>query len=143
MCKRGDIIFVRHYQDGDKQLGQHSFVVLDDEGGNVRGVPYDLIALVMSSIKNDRQRDKKLSYPGNFEVSASCQQVNIPSNGKDAYIKAEQFYYFQKENLDYVQIGSLTIDAWAALLEFIEAFAEKGVQIKQITDNLSTENPDA
>ena len=88
MCKRGDIILVRNYQDGDRQLGQHSFVVLDDEGGSVRGVAYDLIALVMSSFKTEEQREKKLRYAGNFEISATDEQMTIAAHGRDGYIKA-------------------------------------------------------
>ncbi len=143
MCKRGDIILVRSYKDGDIQLGRHSFVVLDDEEGRVHGVDYDLIALVMSSFASEEQRIKKLKFPGNFEISAANEQMNISAHGKDGYIKAEQFYYFKKENLDYVQIGSLTIDTWSALLDFIEALEKNGIKIRQITDNLpQSESPD-
>ena len=140
MCKRGDIILIRNYKDGDITLRQHSFVVLDDSGGQVSGVDYDLIALVMSSFKDEAQRERKLRYPGNFAISASDEQMGIQAHGKDGYIKAEQFYYFQKDSLDYIQIGSLTIEAWDALLAFIEMLSERGIEIRQILDNLRSED---
>ena len=140
MCKRGDIILIRNYKDGDVNLRQHSFVVLDDSGGEVRGIPYDLIALVMSSFKDEAQREKKLRFPGNFAISAADEQMNIQAHGKDGYIKAEQFYYFKKDGLDYIQIGSLTIEAWDALLDFIEMLAERGVEVRQVLDNLPQEH---
>lgn len=137
MCKKGDIILVRAYKDGDNLLGRHSFVVLEDKGGRVCGLNYDIIALVMSSFKNEEQKAKKLRYPGNFEVTASSEQLPDWAHGKDGYIKAEQFYYFDKSKLDFTVIGSLTKETWQALLDFIELLSAKGIEIQQILDNIS------
>ena len=59
------------------------------------------------------------------------------ANGKDGYIKAEQFYYFEKPKLNFRVIGSLTEDTWDALVDFIEELSTRGVEIKQILDNLT------
>ena len=32
MCKKGDIILIKEYKDGENVLSRHSFVVIDDEG---------------------------------------------------------------------------------------------------------------
>lgn len=72
MCKVGDIIVVNNY---------------------------DIICNVMSSFKNEEQRRKKLSYPGNFPITHNDSAV-INGNEKDGYIKAEQLYYFNKEKLN-------------------------------------------
>lgn len=137
MCKKGDIILVNEYKDGENTLGRHSFVVIDDDGGQVCGLSYDFVALVMSSFKNEEQREKKLRYPGNFAVTPADENMLVRPNKKGGYIKAEQFYYFDKSMLDFMVIGSLTEEAWDALVAFVEALSERGIEIQQILDNLS------
>ncbi len=137
MCKKGDIILVRKYRDGNYDLGRHSFVVIEDEGGRVCGLTYDLVALVMSSFKDEEQRKKKLRYPGNFEVEPADKDMQPWANDKSGYIKAEQFYYFDKSKLDFSVIGALTDAAWEALVEHIESLPGRGVEIRQILDNLT------
>lgn len=137
MCKKGDIILIKEYKDGENVLSRHSFVVIDDEGGRVCGLDYDFVALVMSSFKDEQQRKRKLEYPGNFEITAADEQMQPWANGKDGYIKAEQFYYFEKPKLNFRVIGSLTEDTWDALVDFIEELSTRGVEIKQILDNLT------
>ena len=134
-CIKGDIIFVKDYIHEGKHLKGHPFVVLSDEPGQIYGVDFNLVALVMSSFKNEEQRKRKLSYPGNFAVSASEKTISGKEN-KDAFIKAEQLYYFDTEKLDYTVIGQLSIDVWEALLDFMDDLAEKGIEFKDIVDNI-------
>jgi len=131
MCKIGDIILVNNYTDNGKNIARHSFVVISNERGQVQGLDYDVICNVLSSFKDDEQRKRKLGYPGNFEISHedSC----VPNgNSKDGYIKAEQFYFFKLDKIDYTVIGKLNEDVLANLLEFI---ASLGL-IKLVLDNL-------
>lgn len=132
MCKAGDIILINNYFDAGQAIGRHSFVVLSDEAGQIRGLDYDIICNVMSSFKNAEQRRKKLSYPGNFEIKHTDSVVNN-SNEKDGYIKAEQFYYFNKDKIDYTIIGYMTEEAFNLLIEFIEKLE---VPITEVVDNL-------
>lgn len=133
MCKLGDIILVNSYKDGNNTLSRHSFVVISDEQGEIQGLPYDFICNVMSSFKDDTQRARKLKYHGNFEISSD--DTNIENgNTKDGYIKSEQFYYFKKSNLDYQQIGTMTIECFNKLVEFIKELNED--EFKNIIDNL-------
>lgn len=136
MCKQGDIILVNQYQDHGNMLSRHSFVVIDDIGGKVRGLPFDFVALVMSSFKDEEQKQRKLGYPGNFPITASDKAMQPWANQKDGYIKAEQFYYFDKSKLHYSVIGALNQETFDLLLDFIEGLAARGIQIDQITDNL-------
>ena len=87
-------------------LKTHSFVVIDDQNGEIKGLTYDWVCNVLSSIKNDVQRTKKLSYPGNYEIK-SKDMLTSPNNGKDAYIKTDQLYFFSKNNLKYRVIGQV------------------------------------
>lgn len=68
MCKIGDIILIERYKDREKTLGRHSFVVIDDQNGEIQGLPYDMICNVFSSFKNEEQKKRKLSNPGNFQL---------------------------------------------------------------------------
>lgn len=56
ICQIGDIIVVYHYKDGKNKLSTHSFVVLDDNNGQIQGIDFDFIGLVMSSFKDDEQK---------------------------------------------------------------------------------------
>lgn len=132
MCNVGDIIVINSYNDNGKVLNKHSFVVLSDEAGQIQGLDYDLICNVMSSFKNEEQRLKKLSYPGNFPITHNDSDV-ANGNEKDGYIKAEQFYYFEKEKIDFIVIGSMNEEAFNLLIKFIENLK---IDFIHIVDNL-------
>lgn len=42
MCKVRDIILVEKYKDRGIDLSRHSFVVIDDEDGEISGIPYGM-----------------------------------------------------------------------------------------------------
>ena len=96
MCRRGDIIRINSYisEDG-MEMKRHSFIVIEDEGGTISGLSYDLVASVMSSIKDERHKQKKLKYIENILITQNDRSGN-PENGKEAFIKADQLYYFKK-----------------------------------------------
>jgi hypothetical protein len=134
MCKAGDIILVKSYKDGEHSLGKHSFVVISDENGMIEGMRYDLICNVLSSFKSQEQREWKLNkYSANYEIK-NCDTHTKPDNGKDGYLKTDQLYYFQKENLDYETIGYLNEDVFELVIRFIN---ESDFDLKIITDNLN------
>lgn len=134
MCQLGDIIVVERYKSHGVEINHHSFVVISDEKGFIRGLDYDFICLVMSSYKDEEQKARKLSYPGNFPITVDDQYIIKGTNGKKGYIKAEQFYYFNKDKIKYKVIGHLDKDIFNLLIEFIQE--EMEAPIKQITDNL-------
>lgn len=136
MCKKGDIILIEDYVDSGTQLSRHSFVVIEDKAGEVTGVPFDFIGLVMSSFKDEEQKKRKLSYPGNMEIVPSGEVMNRSAHHKPGFIKADQFYYFSKEKTSFSVIGSLTAETLSLLFEFIASLNEKGIDIRQILDNL-------
>ncbi len=131
MCKVGDIIVVKNYISQGKVLNRHSFVVLNTEQGKIQGLDYDLVCNVMSSFHSEEQRKKKLAYPGNFEYSASDENIQN-GHGKAGYIKAEQFYYFDTSKTDFYVLGSVTPELFNALIQFIQQLTD----IEVIIDNL-------
>ncbi len=136
MCQIGDIIVVYRYKDGNKTLPIHSFVVLDDNNGQIQGIDFDFVGLVMSSFKDEEQKKRKLSYPGNFPITPDDQEIYDGDNGESGYIKAEQFYYFNKEKIPYKVIGKLDMEIFNLLIEFIQKLVSDGVIFRQITENL-------
>lgn len=135
MCKIGDIILVKKYLSQGRKVAMHSFVVLEDRNGQIRGVPFDFIGLVMSSFKDEEQKTRKLSYPGNFPIVADDTVIE-DGNENSGYIKAEQFYYFRKDKIDYKVIGYLQEDIFNLLMDFIQELIDSGVEFEAITDNL-------
>lgn len=132
MCNVGDIIVVKNYKDRGKDLSKHSFVVLSEDSGNIQGLDYDIICNVMSSFKNEKQHDIKMSYPGNFPITHDDFDP-INGNKNRGYIKAEQFYYFKKDSLDYIVIGQMRPEIFNLLIEFINTLE---IPLEHIIDNL-------
>lgn len=59
MCKLKDIIVVNKYKAENKvNISKHSFVVIDDVGGTIRGLDYDLVMSVISSYKSTKHKIK-------------------------------------------------------------------------------------
>lgn len=132
MCKKRDLILVEKYESTGIPIGRHTFVVIEDTKGEIRGVSYDMVCNVLSSFKDDEQRKRKLSYAGNFPITASDTSVK-DGNSKEGYIKADQFYYFKKEKIEYQVIGSISREKFKLLMEFIN---DGDFDIIDITDNI-------
>lgn len=120
MCRVGDIILIRKYigQDGTRQRN-HPFIVLNDNEGQIQGLPFDLTCSVMSSFKDEEQRERKLSYKQNLEITVE------DGVKKDGFIKANQIHYFQKDKLDYIVVGSVTPELFNELMKLIEELFEE------------------
>lgn len=135
MCKIGDIILVYNPKYFGKSIGAHSFVVLDDSHGQIRGMDFDFIGLIMSLMDTKEKREKLMKYDTNFSISPDAQDIKSGGNGKEACIKADQFYYFNKAKIRYKIIGQLNEEIFNLLVDFINELNEKGMSFQQITDN--------
>jgi hypothetical protein len=134
MCKIGDIIFINSYKSGNKVLTQHSFIVIEDKNDEILGLDYDLIAIVMSSFKDDNQKAYKLGFGGNFELSFKDEYLyDGKGNTKNGFAKTEQFYYFTKAKTSYNVIGYIQADVFEKIIKYIE---ELKIPIERITENL-------
>lgn len=136
MCQIGDIILVYNPKRFRKPIGMHSFVVLDDNQGKIRGLDFDFIGLLMSSMGTEEKREKLMQYDGNFPITPDEQDIEDGGNGKAACIKSEQFYYFNKEKIRYKVIGKLDKDIFNLLIEFIQELNDNGIQFQQIWGNI-------
>ncbi len=136
MCQVGDIILVNSYLHGTSKVSKHSFVVVNDENGEIKGLSYDFVANAISTFKNERQKQRKMSYPGNFPLVAD-DVITSPNNGKSTYLKTDQLYYFKKENLNYSIIGNVKPEILDLIFEFINDSIKNGdFEFEEITDNL-------
>lgn len=140
MCNVGDIILIDKYLSQGKEVTAHSFIVINDSGGEIQGLPYDLIAFVMSSYgkdpaKREDIKNKKLSYPANFPIISD--DTDVPDGNKlDGYVKADQFYFFKKDKLVFKVIGRINDDIYELLQEFVKELALQGVELEPVIDNL-------
>ena len=131
MCTVGDIILVNQFKNNGENIGQHSFVVLNTDKGQIGGLDYNLMCNMMSSFKSEKHRKRKLSFDENFPVTHSDVTVKN-GNNREGYIKADQLYYFDKKKIDYVVIGKMNPDTFRKVIELIK----KLENIKLIVDNL-------
>lgn len=130
MCEIGDIILVKKYASHGTEIGKHSFVVINTDDGEIQGLPYDLVCNVMSSFHSEEHKEKKLRFKGNLQVNK--EDVQIPNgNNKEGYIKADQFYYFKRAEIDYIVIGSVSIDLYLQLINYINQLDK----VEDIIDN--------
>lgn len=131
MCKVGDIIVVKNYKSHGTIINRHSFVVLSTEKGQIQGLDFDLVCNVMSSFHSEEHKKQKLRYPGNFLYSAEQEHIKN-GHSKEGYIKAEQFYYFDREKTDFYVLGNVEPELFNKLLAYIQTLDE----IESIIDNL-------
>lgn len=132
----GDIILIYNPKNGNRAIGKHSFVVVEDTNGTIRGLDFDFVGLIMSSMDTKEKHDKLMKYPANFPISPDEQDITNGGNGKAACIKVEQFYYFNKDKIKYRILGRLDEEIFDLLIEFIRELNQKGIQFQQIIDNL-------
>lgn len=134
MCKIGDIILVDSYKSHGKTLNHHSFIVIEDDNGNICGLDYDMIGVVMSSFHDKKHKEMKLKHSGNFLVTFQDENIfNGKNNGKDGFVKTEQFYYFNKDKINFSVIGFMQEDVFEKIIKYIE---ELKIPIESITENL-------
>lgn len=136
MCKIGDIIVIKKCKVGNKNIGRHSFVVLDTSQGEIEGMPFDLVCNIMSSLegKGEEYKSKKLSYPENMPYSPSEENI-INGHGKEGFIKAGVFFLFDRQSTDYSVIGNIQTELYLKLINYINNIDPS--QIKYIIDNLT------
>ena len=130
MCRLGDIILIKEYKNSTGELiGQHPFIVLNDKGGEISGLPFDLTCSVMSSFKSDRHKSNKLKYKENVEVTIKDGVI------KDGFIKADQIHYFKKSLIDFSVIGSVTPELFNYLMKVIQELSKEN-KLRINTNNL-------
>lgn len=132
MCAIGDIILINNFKIGNQIIPKHSFIVVDDSNGQIEGMPFDFISVIMTSIKSPQQEKYKLGFPGNFYIDNSDTNTN-PNNGKDGIAMTDIFYYFNKSKITYTNIGNLNPDTVKELIDFINTSEH---QIYENIDNL-------
>ena len=136
MCRLGDIIVVNKYigEDG-KDIGKHSFIVIDDNAGVIKGISYTFITTVISSFKNEKHKKRKLKYKENIEI------VEFEKNGRQknlrklSYVKADKLFYFDKNKIDYYVLGRVSDEFLKELVKLVLELNEEN-SLKIITSNL-------
>lgn len=119
MCKIGDIIGVKNFIGQDNQnIGFHYFIVVSEEKGKILGLDFDIVGTVMSSFKNNDQRNKKIRYKENLEIMESDFDLSGRPK-KSGFVKADQLFYFNKKKSNYYVVGQVDGDVLLKLLDRI------------------------
>lgn len=126
MCKYGDIIIVEKYRTEDNvEMTRHSFIVVDDREGIIKGFSYDIVANVMSSIKDGEHRKKVLKRIENLEITQDDRDCS-PENGKNAFVKVNQLHYFNSSKISYRVIGNVTEEVMDKIMDLMEYLDDIG-----------------
>ena len=136
MCKVGDILLIFNARNR-KPVGMHPFIVLDDTNGKVSGVySYDFIGLLLTSADTEEKKERLKRIDGNFPIAENDKIMDDGKSGDNrySYVEADQFFYFDKNKIKYIHIGTLEPDIYNLIIEFIEEISQDGVQIKRILD---------
>ena len=136
MCKVGDILLIFNARN-KRAVGMHPFIVLDDRNGKVSGVySYDFIGLLLTSADTEEKKERLKQIDGNFPIAEEDKIMNSgkTNDNRYSYVEADQFFYFDKNKIKYIHIGTLEPDIYNLIIEFIEEISQSGVQIKQILD---------
>ncbi len=137
MCKLGDIIVINEFKGEDnKEVSKHSFIVVDDSKGEIKGLDYDFVAPIMSSFKDDKHKKKVLSYDVNKEITNDDIKGKFKLR-KGSYIKANKLYYFDKNKISYTVLARINDDYLDELIKLILALDEKD-RLSIITTNLES-----
>lgn len=136
MCKVGDILLIYNARN-KRPIGMHPFIVLDDTNGTVSGVyGYDFVGLLLTSANTEEKKERLKKFEGNFPISED-DKIMDENKGTDvrfSYVKADQFFYFDKSKIKYLHIGVLEPDIFNLIIEFIQELNSSGVLINQIVD---------
>lgn len=136
MCKIGDILLIFNARN-KRSVGMHPFIVLDDRNGKVSGVySYDFIGLLLTSADTEEKKERLKQIDGNFPIAENDKIMDDGKSGDNrySYVEADQFFYFDKNKIKYIHIGTLEPDIYNLIIEFIEEISRDGVQIKRILD---------
>ena len=94
---------------------------------------------MLCSFHNQKHKAKKLKYQSNLPI----QEQKIKGekiNNKQGYIKADQLYYFNKNNIDYKILGHIDEKLLDDLIKLILQLKKKNL-IKAITTNIQEKIP--
>lgn len=129
MCKIGDIIIINHFKNEmGEDVARHPFVVLSTKNGMIKSMRFDIVAILMSSFKNEIHREKKLAYDVNFEIK---KEEGVK---KDSFLKGNQLYCFQRDKTDFFKVGSIDIDVFLELRKEIKILAKERKAIFILTN---------
>ena len=136
MCQIGDIIKIEKYiGDDGVEVGRHSFVVLSEDKGTIKGLSFDLVGTPMSSIKSEKQKEK-VENDDRLMIIRTNDQNGMPvSKYEESFIKAHLMYYFQKDKLEYQNVGSLNVETFLKLQDKLQELDEDD-KIQQVLANI-------
>ena len=130
MCKVGDIILVEHFNNEfGKGVERHPFIIISTKQRFINMIPFDIMAVLLSSFKNEDHKTNKLTYEGNIEIKRH------DGVKKDSFIKAKDLYCFDSKNTKFIKVGTVDVELFLKLQKEISYFIKNG-KVKIIASNL-------
>lgn len=137
MCKIGDILLIYNARNKGKLVGMHPFIVLDDRNGVVSGIyTYDFIGLLLTSADTEEKKERLKKIEGNFPIAEEDKIMDTEKSKDNRYsfVEADQFFFFDKDKINYIHLGTIEPDIYNLIIEFIEELNKNGVTIQRICD---------
>ena len=129
MCKVGDIIVINEFKNEYGEIvSKHSFVVISDEEDFIKGFKYDFVANMLCSFHGESHKRNKLRFKQNFTFDGQKISGN-DINHKEGFIKADQLYYFNKNNIDYKIIAHIDDKLLNDLIRLIKILVKENLLI--------------
>lgn len=79
-------------------------------------------------------KKRKLSYPENMPYDPSEENI-INGHGKEGFIKAGVYFFFDKTKIDFTVIGNVNVELYLRLMEYIRNMNPE--DIRYVVDNLT------
>ena len=125
MCKLGDVIVIDKFKnENGETVSKHSFVVVSDNEGCIRGIKYDFVANMLCSFHSKKHLKKKLQYEQNLPINRK-EIFGNKLNSKNGFIKSDQLYYFDKSKIKYKVIAHIDNNLLNELIELIFKLGKK------------------
>lgn len=135
MCKLGDVIIIKEFKNENNEIvKKHSFVVISDEKDIVESLEYDFVSNMMCSFHDEFHKRKKAKFKCNLTINEEFVEGK-KINNKEGYIKADQLYYFKKENIEYKVIAHMSEELLEKIKKLIVELHNEN-KTKIITTNL-------
>lgn len=132
--KIGDVILIKEYiSESDTILATKYFVVIDTKPNLVDNMYYDIIAVPISSIKNEIHRVKVMSN----EIYMPLSNAVIKSSDKSSYVRLGKIYFFNKDRIMYKIVDRTDNSTLFEIVDQIENLEQKE-KLEFITNNVRT-----
>ena len=94
--------------------------------------------MLLTSADTEEKKKRLGNIVGNFPIAKEdkiLDKESMNDTNRNSYVEADQFFYFDKNQIKYIHIGRIEPDIYNLITEFIEEISSDGeLRIKRIVD---------